>query len=128
MDVMIYMGGEGDNIEITPQNLIGRIDDQGNVYEVEGSEETCLGWINFDDGDVFDDEDELIGWVEEDGTVVALSEEGDEEIEIGHVNEAGELYCYTGEDEEALVGRLKNMQDFAEGAAAMLFFLSFDEE
>ena len=43
-------------------------------------------------------------------------------------NEKGELYCYTGEDEEALVGQLKNMQDYAEGAAALLFFISFEEE
>jgi hypothetical protein len=128
MDVMIYMSGEGDQVEITTQNLIGRIDEQGNVYEVEEQDETCLGWINFEDGDVYDDEDELIGWVEDDGTVVALSEEGDEEIEIGHVNDKGELYCYTGEDEETLVGQLKNMHDYTEGAAALLFFLSFDEE
>ena len=128
MDVTIYMGGDGSNIEIIPENMIGRIDDQGNVYEVEGGDEICLGWINFEDGDVFDDEDDLIGWVEEDGTVVAVAEEGDEEIEIGYVNENGELYCYTGEDEESLVGQLKNMQDYAEGAAALLFFISFDEE
>ena len=128
MDVTIYMGGDGSKVEIIPQNMFGRIDDQGNVYEVEGQEETCLGWINFDDGDVFDDEDELIGWVEDDGTVVSLDDKGDEEIEIGYVNEKGELYCYTGEDEEALVGQLKNMQDYTEGAAALLFFLSFDEE
>jgi hypothetical protein len=128
MDVMIYMGGNGSHIDITPENLIGRIDDLGNVFEVEGEEEICLGWINFDEGDVFDDEDVLIGWVEDDGTVVAVDEEGDEEIEIGYVNENGELYCFTGEDEEALVGQLKNMQDYAEGAAALLFFLEYDEE
>ena len=128
MDVTIYMGGDGSQIEITPENLIGKIDEQGNVYEVEGEEETCLGWINLDDGDVFDNEDVLIGWVEDDGTVVAVAEEGDEEIEIGYVKESGELYCYTGEDEEALVGQLKNMHDFTEGAAALLFFISFDEE
>ena len=128
MDVMIYMGGSGKSIEMTPENLIGRIDDDGNVYEVDGEEEICLGWIEFDEGDVFDGEDVLVGWVEDDGTVVAVDEEGDEEIEIGYVSEDGELYAYEGEEEKALVGKLKNMQDYAEGAAALLFFLDVEEE
>ena len=128
MDVKIFMSNSGTRVEITPENLIGRIDDEGNVYEVEGDEEICLGWINFDEGDVFDVEDVLIGWVEDDGTVVAVDEEEDEEIEVGYVNEKGELYCYEGEDQEALVGQLENMQDYAEGAAALLFFLDVEEE
>jgi hypothetical protein len=128
MDVMIYMGGKDARIEMIPENLIGRIDDEGNVYEVEGEDEICLGWINFDEGDVFDAEDVLIGWVEDDGTVVAVDEEADEEIEIGFVNDQGELYAYEGEDEKALVGQLKTMQDFTEGAAALLFFLDIEEE
>ena len=128
MDVMIYMGNSSTRIEMIKENLIGRIDDEGNVYELEGEEEICLGWINFDEGDVFDTEDELIGWVEDDGTVVAVDEEADEEIEIGYVNDQGELYAYEGEDEKALVGQLKNMQDLAEGAAALLFFLDIEEE
>jgi len=128
MDVKIYMGSSGPRTEMIQENLIGRIDDEGNVYEVEGEEEICLGWINFDEGDVFDAEDELIGWVEDDGKVVAVDEEADEEIEIGYVNDQGELYAYEGEDEEALVGQLKNMQDLAEGAAALLFFLDIEEE
>jgi len=127
MDVTIYMSSSP-RIEMIQENLIGRIDDLGNVYEVEGEEEICLGWINFDEGDVFDAEDELIGWVEDDGTVVAINEEADEEIEIGYVNDQGELYAYEGEDEKALVGQLKNMQDYAEGAAALLFFLDIEEE
>lgn len=127
MDVKIYMSSGGAQIELIPENLIGRIDDEGNVYEVEGDEETCLGWIDFEQGDVFDDEDVLIGWVEDDGKVVAVEEEEDEEIEIGYVNDQGALYAYAGEDEEALVGQLQNMQDLAEGAAALLFFLEFEE-
>jgi hypothetical protein len=124
---MIYMGGSGKSIEMTPENLIGRIDDDGNVYEVDGEDEICLGWINFDEGDVFDAEDVLIGWVEDDGTVVAVDEEADEEIEIGNVNDQGELYAYEGENKKALVGKLKTMQDYAEGAAALLFFLDVEE-
>jgi hypothetical protein len=128
MDVMIYMSSGSKKIALTPENLIGRIDDDGNVYEVEGDEEICLGWINFEHGDVFDAEDVLIGWVEDDGKVVAVDEEADEEIEIGYVNDQGELYAYEGEDAEAMVGQLQNMQDFAEGAAALLFFLDIEEE
>lgn len=129
MDVMIYMSSSGkEPIERTKENLIGRIDDEGNVYEVEGEEEICLGWIDFEHGDVFDVEDVLIGWVEDDGTVVAVAEEDDEEIEIGRVNDQGALYAYQGDEEEALVGQLQSMQDLAEGAAALLFFLDIEEE
>jgi hypothetical protein len=128
MDVMIYMSSKSEKIDLTPENLIGRVDDEGNVYEVEGDEEICLGWIDFEQGDVFDAEDVLIGWVEDDGTVVAVDEEADEEIEVGYVNDQGALYAYEGEESEALVGQLQNMQDFAEGAAALLFFLDIEEE
>ncbi len=128
MDVKIYMNSGGTQIDLTPKNLIGRIDDEGNVYEVEGDEEICLGWINFEHGDVFDVEDVLIGWVEDDGMVVAVDEEEDEEIEVGYVNDQGALYAYAGENEEILVGQLKEMQDLAEGAAALLFFLNIEEE
>lgn len=126
MDVMIYMSSGGQPVQLIRENLIGRIDDEGNVYEVEGEEEVCLGWIDFEQGDVFDAEDELIGWVEDDGTVVAVDEEADQEIEIGYVNDQGALYAYEGEDAEVLVGQLQNMQDFAEGAAALLFFLDIE--
>jgi hypothetical protein len=128
MDVKIYMSAGGAQIDLTPENLIGRIDDEGNIYEVEGDEEICLGWIDFEHGDVFDDEDVLIGWVEEDGTAVAVDEEADEEIEIGYVNDEGALYAYEGEKEETLVGQLQDMQDLAEGAAALLFFLDIEED
>jgi hypothetical protein len=127
MDVKIYMNSDSAQIDLISENLIGRIDDEGNVYEVEGEEEICLGWIDFEHGDVFDDEDVLIGWVEDDGKVVAVDEEADEEIEIGYVNDQGALYAYEGEAEEALVGQLQNMQDLAEGAAALLFFLDIEE-
>lgn len=125
MEVDIYIGS-GRRIEMIPENRIGRIDDEGNVYEVGGEEEIYLGWIDFETGDVFDNEDDLVGWVEEDGKVIAISEDGEEEFEIGYVTEAGELYCYRGGDQEALVGQLKNMQGLAEGAAALLFFLDFE--
>lgn len=128
MDVMIYMSSGSTTVEMTPENLIGRIDDEGNVYEVEGDEEICLGWIDFEQGDVFDVEDLLIGWVEDDGTAVAVDEEADEEIEIGYVNDQGALFAYQGDDDETLVGQLQTMQDLAEGAAALLFFLDVEEE
>lgn len=128
MDVLIYIGGSGQGVEMSQENLIGRIDDDGNIYEVDGEDEVCLGWIEFDEGDVFDAEDVLIGWVEDDGTAVAVDEEGDEEIEIGYVNENGQLFAYEGDENEVLVGQLKNMQDYAEGAAALLFFLDIEEE
>jgi hypothetical protein len=59
---------------------------------------------------------------------VAVDEEEDEEIEVGYVNDQGALYAYAGENEEILVGQLKEMQDLAEGAAALLFFLNIEEE
>jgi hypothetical protein len=126
MDVMIYMSSGSQPVQLIQENLIGRIDDEGNVYEVEGEDEICLGWIDFEQGDVFDAEDTLIGWVEDDGTVVAVDKDADEEIEIGYVNDQGALYAFEGEDAEVLVGQLQNMQDLAEGAAALLFFLDIE--
>jgi hypothetical protein len=57
---------------------------------------------------------------------VDVDKDADEEIEIGYVNDQGALYAFEGEDAEVLVGQLQNMQDLAEGAAALLFFLDIE--
>jgi hypothetical protein len=123
MDVKIYA-----DIPEAPDTLIGRIDEEGKVFAVEGGEEEYLGWIDYEEGDIYDSEDYLLGWAEEDGKVIVYYEEDDEELEVGYVTEQGALYFYETEDQETYFGKLTDMQDYAEGAAALLFFLEEEEE
>jgi hypothetical protein len=110
------------------EELIGRIDEDDNIYAIADGEEEYLGWIDYDEGEIYDDEDVLIGWAEEDGTIVAYDEESEEEIEIGYITDEGDLYYFTGEDEEAHLGKLMEMSDYADGAATLLFFVEEEEE
>ncbi len=47
----------------------------------------------------------------------------EEEIEVGYVTQAGEVYYYDQDEKELYFGRLRNMHNAVEGAAALLFFL-----
>lgn len=111
-----------------PDQVIGRIDEEGKLYAaLEDGGEEHIGRIDYEEGDVYDTEDYLIGWAEDDGTVMVYYEEEDEEEEIGYVTEEGELFFYEGEDEEVYFGKLTGMRHYADGAAALLFFLEEEE-
>ena len=114
MDVKIYR-----DKPLAPDQLIGRIDERGKVFDLTGDEENYVGWIDYDEGDIYNANDERIGWAEDDGEILKFHE--DQEEEIGFVTEEGELFEYY-EDDEKSFGKLKGLQDFAEGAAALLFF------
>ncbi len=114
-----------EEIPMLPEKMIGTIDEDGRIYaRFEEEKDEYLGWIDYEEGDIYDSEDGLMGWIEEDGEVVASYEEDD--FAIGRVADDGKLYLY-GEEEEGdiFVGKIAEMEDPAEGAAALLFF--FDE-
>lgn len=123
MDVKIYR-----DVPMLPDKLIGRIDNEGKIYDLEDVEkEEYIGWINYEEGEVYDVDDELMGWLEDDGAIVGHYEDGDEEI--GYVTEEGEVYGYDEDEEEIYLGKVTGMEDATEGAAAMLLFYDiFDEE
>ncbi len=120
MDVKIYR-----DKALAPDKYVGRIDDRGKVLQVELGEDDYLGWIDYDKGNIYDNLDNVIGRVEKDGEVIRLLEE--EEEEVGFVTDDGELYWYSKDADEEYFGKLKDMQDFSEGAAALLFFLEQKE-
>jgi hypothetical protein len=123
MDVKIYADlPEEQNI------LVARVDEEGKLYAIDGEKEEYIGWIDYQEGDVYDSEDFLLGWAEDDGSVLIYYEDEDEEEEIGYVTEEGEIFFYQGEDEEVFFGKLANMKSYADGAAALLFFLEEEEE
>jgi hypothetical protein len=123
MDVYIYL-----DREMAPDQLLARIDEKGKFYSVSDGEEEYLGWIDHEEGDVYDGDDFMIGWAEDDGVVIAYFEEEDEEYQVGYVNDQGEIYYYTEGVEEAYFGSVKDMQHYADGAAALLFYLEEEVE
>lgn len=121
MDVKIYV-----DTPLAPDELIGRIDENGKIYAIDHGEEEYIGWIDYDEGDVYDHEDYLLGWAEDDGTIIAYYEDDDDEEELGYVTEEGALYYYASDEEETYFGKLTDMTDYAEGAAALLLFTEED--
>jgi len=116
MDVKIYR-----DKALAPDKYVGRIDDRGKIFRVEFGEDDYLGWIDYEEGEIFNTEDAIIGWVEEDGEIISFID--DEENEIGFVTEEGELYWYSEDAEEEYFGTIRGMEDISEGAAGLLFFL-----
>jgi len=116
MDVKIYR-----DKALSPDKYVGRIDDRGKVFRVELGEDDYLGWIDYEEGDIYDTDDTIIGWVEDDGEILSFL--NDEEKEIGFVTEEGELYWYSEDAEEEYFGTIRGMEDISEGAAGLLFFL-----
>ena len=112
---------------IAPDELCGQIDAQGEVYTIGTAGEEYLGWIDYEEGDVYDEADILIGWAEDDGTIIAYYQDTEEELEIGFVTEEGELSYYDEEGEAIYFGRLRNQQKYVEGAAALLLFIDRED-
>jgi hypothetical protein len=112
------------DVALATDKEIGHVDGSGRVYGEQLGPDEFIGWLNYEEGEVYDAEDELIGWVEDDGTVVAAFE--NEEVGVGYVTAEGHLYLYGEDDADIYVGKVGEMEDIVEGAAALLFF--FDDE
>ena len=99
----------------------------GKVYAIdENKKDKYLGWVDYESGEVFDEDNDLMGWVEDDGEVIGYYEDG--EADLGYVTEDGEIYAYTDDEEvEVYLGKVREMQDIVEAAAAMLFFFEGEE-
>ncbi len=121
------------NVRVGFDKVLGRIDSSsGRIYDSTSDKDEYVGWIDYEMGEVFDEADDLVGWVDENGQVFVsyeYDEDDDEEkVEgerIGYVKKDGKLYAYT-DDAEKLLGQVTEMTHPAEGAAGLLFF--FDEE
>ena len=98
--------------------LVGRIDEAGKVYDVSAGRELYVGWIDYEESEVYSLDDELLGWVEGEEDIVSCL--GDENDEIGFVNQIGEVFGFDDDGEDVFLGRICDMQDAVEGAAALL--------
>ncbi len=113
-----------EHVALAPDTLIGRIDEDGRIYyEDEAGQSEYIGWIDYASGKVYDEDDIYMGWVEANGAIYGSYEEGEERI--GDVADDGKLYLIDEENQEEYVGQVTEMKHKADGAAAVLFF--FDE-
>ncbi|MBN2548642.1 MAG: hypothetical protein JXB15_05775 [Anaerolineales bacterium] len=106
--------------------LIGRIAEDGKVYNLEEEPESYVGYVDYEEGEVYDEDDGLMGWIEDDGAIVGSYEDDDEEI--GYVTEEGEVFGYDENGDDLYLGRVTEMRDSTEGAAAMLLFFDIEED
>jgi hypothetical protein len=102
---------------------IGRIDETGKVYDVSAGRELYIGRIDYEEGEVYSLKNELLGWVEGEEDIVSCL--GNEEDEIGFVNQYGEIFSYDDDGEDIYLGRVCDMQDSVEGAAALLLLFNY---
>jgi len=119
MDVLIFR-----DQALNPDKLVGRIDERGKVYDLEGGRDRLIGSVYYEDGEVYDGENMLLGWIEEEGTIVRFF--NDENIKVGFITPDGEIYGYDEDEQVVCRGRVTGLQDNIEGAAAMLFFFNED--
>jgi hypothetical protein len=120
MAVKIYR-----DVAFAPDEQIGYIDSDGRIYAFsEGQPDQYIGYIDYEEGEVLTSDDELMGYITDEAEVIASYE--DEDVNIGYVGENGSLYLYGDDEEDLYVGKVDEMEDSAEGAAALLFF--FDDE
>jgi hypothetical protein len=121
MTVKIY-----EDKAFSPDKLIGRIEEDGKVYSIESGTSDYLGYIDYEQGEVYNDAELLLGWAEDDGTVIAYYEEDEEEEEIGYINDQGEVFFFDSNEEEVYFGSLQDWNEYSEGAAVLLFFTEED--
>jgi hypothetical protein len=112
-----------ENVGLAPDPLIGHIDDEGKIYYENEGQSEYIGRIDYQDGKVYDQDDDYMGWVEENGEIYGSYEDGD--LCLGYVADDGKLYVYDEDEEEIQVGQVTEMKHKADGAAAVFFF--FDE-
>jgi len=113
---------------IAPDELSGQIDAEGQIYTTGSGNEEYLGWVDYEENDVYDEDDCLIGWAEETGAIIAYYQETEEELEVGYVAKTGEIYYYDEDEKEVYFGRLRNLNSFVDGAAALLCFLDREDD
>mgnify|MGYP007078645226 CR=1 FL=1 len=68
----------------------------------------------------------MVGWIDEDANIIASFENGD--VVIGYVKENGDLHYYIDENDAPYVGKVSDMRDPVEGAAALLIFFEFEDD
>lgn len=107
----------------SPGDLVGWIAPDGAVFAGDVDQPgRVVGRIDYEEGDIFDLNETLTGWVEEEGAIIRQFSDAEDE-QIGYVNEAGEVFGYTDEGEEICLGVIPDLKDAAEGAAALLLLL-----
>lgn len=124
--IIAYMDEDADE-----KLLIGRIDKSGNVYAIESDDEILIGTVDYDSNQVFDEEGELLGFLENGRDVISVYEDEDG-VNLGNIAENGEVMVFIMNDDEELeeypVGIVENMRKPVDGAAAMIFFFDLDED
>ncbi len=120
-----------EHIRLGSDTKLGHINKDGDIYGLleDTNEEEYIGRVDYDEGVVYllDEDSEIaMGWIDEEGQVVASFE--DEDVVIGFVKENGELHYYIDDEDAQYIGRVADMTDPVEGAAAMLIFFEFEEE
>jgi len=102
--------------------VVGWIDSHGMVYAGEPDlPSEPVGRIDYLEGDIYNARDELIGWIEDEGAIIAVCNEEDEQV--GFVSEDGEVFGYNPDGEEICLGIIPDLDDSVQGAAALLLLL-----
>ena len=123
-----------EHVPLNPDNKLGYITDDGDIfgYVEHTNQEEYVGHVDYEEGIVclLDDDEKdaeiVVGWIDDDSNIIASFENGD--IVIGYVKENGDLHYYIDDDDAPYVGKVADMKDPVEGAAALLIFFEFEDD
>jgi hypothetical protein len=117
---------------IAPDDNLGRVDNDGKVYETRFGPDRYTGRVDIADGKVYEARvgfDHYLGRVELDTGKVYLSKTGPDEY-IGRVESNGKLFRHRSLLPDEYVGKIVQMASYAHGGAAFLLLVKpvLDEE
>ncbi len=110
---------------LAPDDLLGRVEDDGRVYQSRPGPDRYVGRVDLRDGRIYQSmagPDRYIGRVELDSGKVYTTRFGPDEY-VGRVEADGDLRLHRPFARDPYLGRIADMPSYAHGAAALLLLV-----
>jgi hypothetical protein len=113
------------HITLAPDEYLGRVEDDGKVYESKFGPDRYIGRVDTETGLIYESRlgpDKLIGRVNQEDGKVYHSRMGPDEY-LGKVDANGKCYWHKMMAPDIYMGKIKEMISFAHGGAAFLLLI-----
>jgi hypothetical protein len=113
------------HIPLAPDEYLGRVEEDGKVYETRPGFDHCVGRFDLSDGKIYETRlgpDKYLGRVDLSTGQVYLARLGPDEY-IGKVRKNGHCYRQVALARDIYLGKVKDMLSFGHGGAAFLLLI-----
>jgi hypothetical protein len=110
---------------MTPDELLGRVEPDGKVYESRFGPDKYVGRVDLDSGQIYEARlgpDKHLGRVALDSGKVYRAKLGPDEY-LGNVDEEGRFHRHIPMARDEYLGKVVNMETYAHGGAAFLLLM-----